>query len=292
MALAVVTMAYDDTEYLPIWVKYWSQHVDRQHMYVIIHGGNPTLMEMATGCTVIPMNRPAPYRQMEADRWHMLSDFVGSLTYMYDTVLYNDVDEILALDPKVDAPLAEYLTTIDAPVTAPVGVEIIHRPDHEPDDLDINQPILGQRRFYRGVSRFGKPCIIKKPTRWRRGGHFAFSDTISFDENLYNFHLRFFDQRLFLSKAERRRQTTLAPRGKNTTPARRWRASSEGAVELLQQLNVLPVDVNRPWGFSGMMRQVRRRSAVVDTAEGSFTRIPGVGDTVLRRLPDHIASLF
>lgn len=291
MSVAVVTMVFDDVEYLPVWLRYWRAHLPDRNLYVLVHGEQPELEAMAEGCNVVRLNRPEPYSNMEFDRWRMISHFASSLTLMFDTVVYTDVDEILVLDPDAEGDIASRLAAAAAPATAPHGVEVIHRVAAEPDDLDISKPILSQRRFCRGSARFSKPCIITEPLHWRRGGHYVYSDVVASDSQIYNFHLRYFDMNLFRDRAQRRRATTKAPRGKNLTPARRWRVEDAALEEHIAGVTGIEFHETAPFNFSYLNRAVGR-GRMIESPPGHFMKYSLREDAVLRRIPDRFATVL
>ncbi|CUH49356.1 hypothetical protein [Ruegeria atlantica] len=292
MSLAVVTMVYDDYEFLPIWVRYWSQRVENKCMYVIVHGSNRRLRRMARGCNVVEMRRPPPSRDMEVQRWNMLGHFVSALTYMHDAVLYTDVDEILTLDPNAGTDITDYILNRDADVTASYGLEIIHREDHEPEGFDPEQSVLQQRGIVRVNTSFGKPSIVKTPIAWRRGGHFAYSENVRVDTNLVAFHLRFFDMPLFRSRAVRRRKTTKAPKGKNNTPSRAWRASDTGIDDMIRTLHSMPIAGPLPEDRSSYVAEIENSKVLIEENGQTFTKHRTNNSAKLFHLAPRFKELF
>ncbi len=291
MSVAIVTMVFDDFEFLPIWLKYWRSQLPERNLYVLVHGEQPVLEDMAQGCNVVRLNRPEPYPNMEFDRWRMVSHFASSLTLMYNTVVYTDVDEILVQDPDVPGMIAERLDAIIEPVTAPYGVEVIHRMSVETDAIDPGRPILTQRQFCRGSARFSKPCIIKQPTNWRRGGHFAYSGTVSSDPAIFNFHLRYFDMDLFRQRALKRRASTKAPRGKNMTQDRRWRAEDAALEEHIAGTTNMEFLPDAPFQFNYHNRVISR-GKMIESGDGAFMKYPLRVDAYLRRIPERFRDVF
>ncbi len=292
MSLAVVTMVYDDYEFLPIWLRYWSKYVDQKSIYVIIHGTNRRLHRMAQGCNITEIRRPMPYPRMEADRWQMLGHFVSALSFMHEAVVYTDVDEIITLDPCLDMGIVDYILTSKSDVIAPFGVEIVHREDKEPENYDPDYSVLDQRRFLRINASHGKPSIVKQPIAWRRGGHFAYCEDVNVDTRLTTFHLRFFDMQLFRDRAVRRRNTTQAPRGKNNTPARAWRASDSGIDSTIASLQNMPFGEHLPDDRSEYLEAINRSKIQVTKNGQIFIKHALPKSKKLYKLPDRYMNLF
>ncbi|HRV61997.1 hypothetical protein [Albidovulum sp.] len=202
---AVVTMVYDDPEMLRIWVNYYAKFVDRRNLFVVTHGHQPYVAEAAEGCTIVPVHRRDPYGMMDVDRWHFVSEFCSSLTRMFDTVIYNDVDELLVVDPAVsDDPIAYVEQVSDEKVLTAFALEIMHRWTEE-HDLDFTRPVLNQRKYVRSNFTYCKPCVVRRPVVWVPDGHgIMHQPTLNLIDHLYLFHLKWIDRQFHIERYERR----------------------------------------------------------------------------------------
>ena len=205
MATAALTMVFDDPDLLEIWVRYYSRFLDRKNLFVVTHGQQDYANDIAEGCTIIPVHRRDPYPRMDADRWFFLSDISSALTWMYDTVICNDVDELLVVDPEVSDDPIEYIDTVSAAdVITPFAVEIMHRWTEE-HDLDLKKPILNQRKYVRSNNWYCKPCVIRKRVQWVPDGHGIMNQPkLHLDPHLYLFHLKWMDRQFHIDRFERR----------------------------------------------------------------------------------------
>lgn len=212
MAVAFVTMVYDDAFFLDIWVKYYSRFTDRRNLYVITHGPQDYAHDIAAGCNIVEVNRRAPYRAMDSDRFQLVNHFCSGLNFMFDWVVYNDVDELLVLDPEVGPDPVAHIEGLDRrlEVVSALGVEVIHRVDLE-SDYDPRRPILSQRKHMRINAWYCKPCITSIPLRWGPDGHGSEHGTYNLSDDLYLFHLKWFDQKFHTDRHADR----LAMRGTN-----------------------------------------------------------------------------
>lgn len=289
--LAVTTMVYDDVDCLQIWLRHWRRHLDPAHLYVIIDGPNPVLEAMAADCRVIVRDRPEPHEAMEEERWVWLSAFTADLLTRYGVVVYTDVDEIIVADPKFRRPLVAALTAGDVPVRHPRGLELIHRRDLEPAALDLAAPILAQRQYFRTSGTYSKPCILRRPVAWGRGGHMSSYPHLHVARDLYTVHLRFFDIDLFLDRARRRRETTRQNEVLANRPNRQWRNSSEGAQAMMDRLAAMPVLPGRRILMQSVTWRMRRTWASAPNDKGLYSYYPH-DSRVIQHLPRRFLSLF
>ena len=289
--LAIVTMVYDDTDYLRIWLNYWRGQLPQEQLYVLVHGGNAELEAMAAGTNVVIVDRPEPYPEMEEDRWKMLSEFVSELLETYRVAVYTDVDELLVVDPRGGMRVAERLSTATAPVSHALGLEVIHRGDLEPGKIDSDKPVLAQRNYYRTTSFHSKPCIATKPVKWGRGGHFHDRPGIRFLPDVFCIHLRFYDEEIFLERSRRRRKTTQAPASLDATPHRQWRTSDDAAQSLISSFRDWPV---RPWAglYHRALKWTMKRRAVRTPNELGLYRYRLYSGEILHKFPESFRGLF
>lgn len=215
MSVAFVTMVYDDAFFLRKWVEYYAARTARRNLYVITHGPQDYAHEIAEGCNVIEVNRRAAYRSMDQDRFQLVNHLCSGLNHMFDWVVYNDVDELIVLDPEKGDDLIGYIEGLHPgrPVVSLLGLELIHRVDMEPD-FDSRRGILAQRQFVRLNAWYCKPCLTSIPLVWGPDGHGSQHDRYTLSEDLFLFHLKWFDQDFHI----RRHEDRIAMRGEGVAP--------------------------------------------------------------------------
>ena len=210
--MAAVTMVHEDHFFLDLWVRYWSDQIGRENLYVLCHGKDPQISRIAEGANIVHIPRTEDMSGFDRRRWLALSNFTGGLTLYYNWVICNDVDEIVAVDPAVSDNIVDYLNAKfaeGAPGTiAPFPIEIVHTPDSEPDALSPEKPVLSVRRNFRINSNYAKPCITRGRIRFSPGGHGSSQGKVQLDKNLTLFHLRYVDNTLSAARLEKRRQIT------------------------------------------------------------------------------------
>jgi hypothetical protein len=169
----------------------------------------------------------------DRERFGFLSNLIAALLKYYDTVIFNDTDEIFVADPAVYPDLAAYLAAHDDEVIAGVGLEILHDPAEEPP-FDPAAPVLDQRRNF--VYRFhhSKPHILSHPCRI--GGHGS-GRPFRLDPDLYLMHLKFVDWDRSLQRQETLRGFFREGRGGKRS---RWRFDAGEAEQRMERTMALP----------------------------------------------------
>lgn len=204
-SVAILTMVYDDDIYLQIWLKYWERFVPRSNLYVLIHANYEHYERMAAGCNTIRVARPALHAGSEVNRWKMLSNIASGLTHLFDRVIYTDVDEIIALDPKAGDDPIDYILGRPEPVISPFGLDVVEAVELGLPPIDLERPILSQRQFIAPCPYYSKPCITSDEIQWCSGGHFCDKEQAFLSDVLFLFHLRLFDKAIYDRRAAQRR---------------------------------------------------------------------------------------
>jgi hypothetical protein len=215
--VAALTMVHEEDFFLRRWLAHWRRYLPDNHIYVINHGGNPQVADLAAGCNVIALPYDRTRKSVNQRRWQILSLHGSALTAFYNWVAVNDVDEFVVLDPAVSGDLVEYLMAISGrdrvpPAITTFAIELVHVPELEPEPLEEGVPIVGRRRIYRLNANYCKPCLIGRPTEFKAGGHGANHRDVFVDPHLYNFHLRFVDYDYCMARFAKSRDRRLAGR--------------------------------------------------------------------------------
>jgi len=199
--IACVTMIRDEPVFLPRWVAHWRKMLPEAQLFVLIDGFDQPAPVAADGCQVLFLPRRPPGPGWDLSRWRMLSQFVAALLERFDVVVMNDVDELIVLDPVAGGDMAEALAEArDIGVISPFAIEVVHRTDLEPDPLDPEMSVLGQRRFGRINASYCKPCIVARPVNWSIGGHYSSHPDLHLSRKLFLFHLRAMDAGLLRAR--------------------------------------------------------------------------------------------
>ncbi|MGR3501097.1 glycosyltransferase family 2 protein [Pseudaestuariivita sp.] len=225
---AAVTMVRDDAFFLKAWLRYYGTRLGRENCYIINHGRGGEVSDLASGCNVIGIPGD-PHKNFDMKRWRLLNGLVAGLRSYYDHVIVGDVDELVVVDPVHGLDLLDYLAQSPIRrVLTPVGLEVIHRIDVEPEA--ITDTILGPRRHVRLAPHYSKPCVVSLGTKIARGGHFTQASKLFAPEELYLFHLKFCDFPNYVETMNQRNAVTQSIGGtvKDISIGRHWFAEARG----------------------------------------------------------------
>jgi hypothetical protein len=225
MQTAIVTMAYNERINLPIWIRHYTHHCPGATLFVIDHGSDDGSTRDLTGVNVIPLPR-TPFD--DQTRVEVVSDLQHALLRVYDVVIYTDCDEMLVADPRKHASLGGLLASVESEVIAPVGLNLQHLPGIEAP-IDVEVPILGQRRHVRFASGMCKPSIARVPLIWVPGFHWC--DRLpDYRADLYQFHLKWMDMGASLGRLRLTREMAWSERALRNNWARRQRQSDDERI--------------------------------------------------------------
>jgi hypothetical protein len=196
--LAVVTMVYNEPDFLPVWATHYRAAVGAEHCYVVDHGSDDGSIEASE-----PFNsRRLPRSPLdEVWRANLVSHMCNDLLDRYDAVAYADVDELLVADPRRFTGLIELSRSTEADVLTAFGADVLEvRGDRI---LDLTRPISARRRWMRPFSSLCKPALIRRPVRWSPG--FREADAPSVFDGFYLFHIAYVDNGITARRQAKRR---------------------------------------------------------------------------------------
>jgi hypothetical protein len=214
--LAIVTMAYNEAELLPVWVRHYSRQVGPEHCYILDHGSS----DGSTRDLPVNVVRWPRCPHDEHLRAVAASDFCASLLYAYDRVLFTDADEIVVADPSLYEDLVDFVRRRRelGPVVSAFGVDVLHDHTEEPP-LEWSWPISAQRRQTRPFNSLCKPTLIAQRVEWAAGFHYCRQAPLApIARDLYLFHLAFCDSDLILRRQVRRNAVEKAQRDHHQLP--------------------------------------------------------------------------
>lgn len=278
---AALTMVREDAFFLKAWVRHYGETLGRENCYIVNHGRGEEVAQLADGCNIIGIPGD-PHPNFDMKRWRMLNNLVQGLRCYYTHVVVGDVDELVVVDPARGGSLLDYLRGQRGKrVLTPLGLEVIHRIDIEPEE--IAGPILGPRRHVRLAPHYSKPCIVSHGAKIARGGHFTQFDQLIAPPELYLFHLKFCDFSNYVRTMDARNRVTqeVGVGVKDAAIGRHWFAEARGEDRaVFDAFATLPMQegFDLEWERERMARSWAPRG---DTGFYAFKRPDHVGQYVL-----------
>ncbi|NNE53357.1 MAG: glycosyltransferase family 2 protein [Sulfitobacter sp.] len=253
--VAVLTTVRDDDWFLRKWVDYYGGYFGREALYVINHGNQESVRQIAEGANLfaIPDTQRVAFNPL---RWRTQNFLLSALRQWYDHIIVCDVDEFVVIDPASGHDLGSYMRQArKRRVRTAIGLEILHLRDREEGDVETS--ILGPRRYAQLSHWYCKPCVVSRRTKLSRGGHYASWDQIETPEHLYLFHMKFCDFDLYADTLNRRNemvQSMGVSDVKETTTNRQWFAEDRDDEALFAEFATREVDDS--WDFSAQRQQM------------------------------------
>lgn len=195
---AVFTMVRDEAVFLPIWLRYYSQHFSPAEIFVFDHGSRDGSVAAAQAlfrfcCTRVdhPVYNDFP--------WYtgFIQEKQRELLSTHGVVVFAEADEIL----WHPSGLRQYLAGFTRKSVRATGWNVWHDRTEE-QDLDLGRSILSQRRYWVRNPLYDKPLVTRVPLTYGFGFH-ACNERARVDADLLLLHLHTMDYRLALQKHQR-----------------------------------------------------------------------------------------
>ncbi len=203
--VAALTVVKDEARMLPLWLSHYGERLGLDHLVVLDDDSTDGCIDgvaQRTGAEVRHLRLPGG-AAFERARIAAANRAAEDLLERFDWVVFTDADELLVVDPRRHDSYRHLLASATAPVLAPIGLNVVHRPRGEPD-LDLSVPILGQRRFAYLAQIMSKPGSKRVPAGWRLASH-GITTRYEVRRDLFCVHLKFADRALLQSTSAHRR---------------------------------------------------------------------------------------
>jgi hypothetical protein len=188
MKVAALTLAFNESVNLPIWIEYYGRNVGMNNLFVADRESTDGSTDNLPGINKLTVPRTPFDDRKKAD---FISSLQNALLSYYDIVISGDCDEILVPNLSKYANLADYLDKREFDYVTSIGLNLLHIMDREPP-LDLSKPILSQRGYARFRSPGCKTMLSKVPIRWLAGLH-SQNQHPKFDPDLFLFHTKMMD---------------------------------------------------------------------------------------------------
>jgi hypothetical protein len=183
MKIAAFTTTYNDL-YLPYWLSHYSKMVD--DLYVVDSGTTDGGVEKASKeykFEILHRDvfRPGydhiypTLRETREEIQRMIIEFLKA----YDWVIFAQNDEFIIPDPTKYVSLKDYVSKLDKEYVYCNGYDVVQQENESP--LQMNFPILLQRKYWVSTSSYSKPLLTSVPLEYANGFHYLVKDGSEFE---------------------------------------------------------------------------------------------------------------
>lgn len=229
--VAAITMVRDEGPMLRRWVEHYTALCGSPEALVVIDDNSEDGSTDDLPCPVLRIP-PLGERPFEPARMGLLSGLAASLLHAYDAVLFTDADEFVVADPARHRSVRHLLAERPDEALGVVGLNLVHDVARE-GPLDLDRPLLEQRRLAKFLPLMCKPSLKRVPSAWGHASHGLMSP-YRIEPDLWMLHLKFAD-RDHLAKQAAHRRAMVEMDGRAATTS--WRLGADEMTALLDRVN-------------------------------------------------------
>lgn len=279
--VACVTMVYNEVDFLPLWIAYYSKALGIDNLYVIDDGSDDGSTSLS-GVNVIRIPK-VPFNDERRARF--AGEFHRSLLNYYDSVIFVDADEFLVPDPDKYSSLLDYCGSFGGAAATAVGLNVYQVIDEE-RPIDFSRPIFEQRRHARFISSMCKTAISREAIKWGAGFHSS-SPKPAIDDGLYLMHLKYVDMDRSLRRQRVTRELTWDEMALKKNYGGHQRQSDEWVSKHFDVNACVPGSGPEAFSFASLIEEVEAGRAV--HPNGIESLMPNVKGPIVR-IPDRFVG--
>ena len=208
MQIAAFTIVRNERYFLPIWLKHYNKVLNWNDIYILDNGTTDGSADYLQ-CNVIKKISKTAFNA----KWMLstVTDFYSKLLDWYDYVIFSEVDELIFHRYN---DLFKYIKYCDKDAVRCDGYDVKQflgdkkkKIKSEPE-IDLNKPLLYQRKQWYHNMRFCKTVIARIPLTWDQGFHVC-KKHVPIDKNVIMVHLHKLDFKLAMKRNLERMNTTM-----------------------------------------------------------------------------------
>jgi len=215
MNVAIFTIVRNEKYFLPIWLRHYCGVLEQADIYIIDNGTTDGSTDNV-GCPVIFKTSKTAHNA----RWMLetVKEFQKKLLERYDYVVFAEADELIFHRHNE---LFKYIKYCDKNIVRCDGYDVKQilgnkkkKIDKEPE-INLENPLLSQRKRWYSNTRFCKSLIARVPVRWDIGFHLCKNHSI-IDKDIVLAHLHKLDIDLALKRNLERMNITMDKKSQMT----------------------------------------------------------------------------
>ncbi|GGX42014.1 hypothetical protein GCM10007385_06980 [Tateyamaria omphalii] len=236
-------MVYRDYFALTQWVRHYSSQLGIENLYIVAHGHDPRVNEIASGANIWTVPRDNLEKFDRRRNW-MLNKFQSGLLKFYDWVIRTDADELICVDPGLHGNLKQLLEGQKEDALFSIGANLFEAADDS--EIDVDASVFNQRQSVVLSGSYSKAWAVKEPVPLMRHGVSIAAEgkqthSYAFPKGVYLVHLKFASIAELLDVNKTR--IALGRSGLPGMPGLGWQRAGNHAkrfFEKAEKLEVLP----------------------------------------------------
>ena len=193
MKICAITMVYRDYWALAQWIRHYSKHLGIDNLYVVVHGPDPKVSEIADGANIWTIPRET-LEGFDKRRNKMLNDFQSGLLQFYDWVIRTDADELICVDPNLHGSLDRFLSQTTDDAVFATGLNVFEQADDQ--EMPAGVSVFDSRNAAVITGNYSKAWAVQTDVPLMRHGVKLANEagrnrSYCFPQGVYLAHLKF-----------------------------------------------------------------------------------------------------
>ncbi|WP_299671498.1 glycosyltransferase family 2 protein [uncultured Tateyamaria sp.] len=244
MNVCAITMVYRDYFALTQWVRHYSSQLGIENLYIVAHGHDPKVNEIAAGANIWTVPRDNLEKFDRRRNW-MLNKFQSGLLRFYNWVIRTDADELICVDPQMHGNIRQLLESQHDDAVFSMGLNLFEAPNDS--EIDRDTSVFDQRDAAVISGHYSKAWAVKEPIPLVRHGVAIATDgkpthSYAFPKGVYLVHLKFSSMQELTEVNETR--TALGRTDLPGMPGLAWQRAGTHAKKFFETAESLQV---QPW---------------------------------------------
>ncbi len=276
-------MVYRDYFALTQWVRHYSKQVGIENLFIVAHGHDPKVNDIASGANIWTIPRDNLERFDRRRNW-MLNKFQSGLLKFYDWVIRTDTDELICVDPGQHGSLKQFLAAQTDHAVFATGLDLFENVDDT--EMDAAKSVFDQRKSVVISGNYSKAWAVRDALPLMRHGVVIAQDgkqthSYVFPTGVYLVHLKFSSMKELLAVNETR--IALGRAELPGMPGFGWQKANSFANRFFEKAEKLEV---QPWDEATKNAHNLILSDMKFSEKDGVIRSPGIPQIARTTLPD------
>ncbi len=283
MNICAMTMVYQDYWALAQWIRHYSKQLGIENLYVVVHGPDKKINEIAAGVNIWTIPRDNLER-FDKRRNKMLNQFQSGLLQFYDWVIRTDADELICVDPNMHGTLHGLLNKQTDDTVFAVGLNLYE--GLEDGEMVDDASVFDMRCSAIITGNYSKAWAVSVDTPLMRHGVRVAEDgelkySHAFPEGVFLVHLKFAHMPALVDANETRK--SLARSDLPGMPGLGWRKAESHARRFFETASGMKLTA---WDEAIEQARIEILTDMKFSEDDGVLRSPGIPYICRTELPD------